>query len=558
VIKENNFMSTQTLSKCIRRFWIHVLDWILWGMLFLYVMGGVHIHGKLRLTYMHDIWVGCAIFYGIPRFFNQIRLNDTSFGRAWFEMVENWTQAFTQKRFQLIFSGSWPAKIFSGVICYSGFLFFLVPILNYWGFGNFVWDFGLIENVIYNAATSGQFITHFLIRDDEVIRYFPNNHLNFGVYLFAFIYRFFPHGEILLFLQSLALALALIPLYRLGELILPREIPRWFSILLYLFWDPIYRMNIWDIHEAPFLIPFAFWAFYYIERRSLGWAIFYMILMAMWREDAWWLVTGMSIYAGIRTQKWLICAPLALVSFLIFPMHAFCFNQVNTLDVRYPYLGKNFQSAISIILKKPWIFVEIFLENRLFFMRLMLSSGGGIFLLGGAAMIPLVLPLAVVGLSQYEGMLSWNNHYVGSFAAPLFFASLHGWARLYPWIQKRYGHDRASALLSCSIALCFSQLFFNLPGALKGAFNMYKERRCLYEVMKEIPPDAPVIASGWIAPKLTHRLWIASPFLHQDLTEATWIAVGELGDLKAGLNGKHPGKPWQDVHFVCGTWVGHR
>ena len=536
-----------------------LLDILFWVTAAIYTLGGVHIQGKLKLTYVHDLWVACAISAIFFRLLFQIRFRDTSFGKSLFEAAEKIRAIFLRQTGESAHSlsrGGWLVLI---IIGYSLALYFIVPILSYWSYGNNIFDLGIIENAVYNASQTGHFSTYLLSDGVTPLQYVPHNHLNLGLIFFAGLYRFFPSAEVLLFFQSLVLILAIIPVFKLGQLILPKELPSWWAVAFYLLWDPIYRMNSWDFHETPFIVLFCFWALYFIEAKRFWPALLSMLLMAIWREDAWWIFAGLSLYMGIRTQRWRLCIPLTLMGFVLFPLHFAFLNHVNALGDRYGYLGHDFRSALQTVLHDPFVFFKVAWANREFFIRLVLSSGGGLFLLGKWSLLPAVFPVAEVGLAQHEGMLSWLNHYVGSFTAPLLAATLYGWSQLYAWSLKReFPFEKFESLIGISLAIALTQLSFSLPGALRIGLDRFRDTRCFEEIRNEIPPDAPLLADSIFGARSTHREWLMMPNLAVDQTRAQYLVSADPAAMGVGLSGLHKVTPWEVVSRRCGYYLARR
>lgn len=541
------------LPPLVRKIALRVEDVAFWFMILFYSIGGIHMNGRLKFTYVNDIWVACAGIYVAFRFLFGIHFGETSFGKSIHSAFEALLHSIQTRSTKPIFRvpiGSALLMVFSA---YLVALFFLVPQVRYFAYGATVFDLGVIENVVYNGANNGGFFSYFLIRDDGTPTfYIPNNRLNFGLFFFALIYKVIPSASIMLFFQSLALLSALVPLYLLGDRVLPKSVPRWLPLVAYWCFDPIHRMNLWDWHGSPFMIPFGLWALYFIESRKLGWALVHMVLMAIWREDAWLSFAGFAAYGALRTRNWKVFIPAGLAGLLVLPLHAAFFNEINSVGGRYPYLGPNMESAIKTALTQPWVFLEVAFENLKFWTRLLLASGG-LFFLSGWPLFALIPNLAEVGLSQHGGMLSWVNHYIGTFTAPLFFCMIWGWSRAYQWVEARWSAGIARGVVGASLALCFSQLYVSEPGAFKMALQGLEDARCYDKLVEMIPADARIIAGDPIAARLTHREWISLPN-EKDLTRANWLLIKrhEKSYLKMGLKGKNKVGNWKLVEGLCG------
>lgn len=554
---------------------------LLWFSVLFYLWGGGEFKGRVRFSHVNDVFAGLGCFYIISRIFWGFRLSQTQFGKVADELFE----AFSDIVKSLSLGRVKKLSFWAMVLGFAGlgllFLFLAVPILNYWSYGNHTYDLGIIENSIFNAVTTGKFATYFMIRGDQPMLYFPSNRLNFGLFPLAALYSIFRNAEILLLMQSLALLAGLIPLFKLSDLLLPKEIPRWFPLLLYWCWDPIHRMNLSDFHETPFMIPCSLWFFYFLEKylreqnqnrnsskRTFVGLLSFLILTAVWREDAWWVMAGQAFYAGIRTRRWGIFLPLTLLGLAVLPIYTAFFNQVNSLSERYSFLGSDFRSAFFTILSRPWVFLQMAWKNQEFFKSLWMSSGGGIFLFSGWGWVTLVLPL--LELSQSEQMSYFGHHYVGLLAGPLFYTTLIGWKNFFPKIRALFSLNIAQVLVACSWVLAVTHFYTSESGSLNYRLNA-QEVACLDSLLIEVPPEVPLIASDPFSARLAQRHWITGPekwiqlseseWKKVDLTLAHWLIVDQgtfHKNERIGQQGRNRVGPWRIVAQRCGFVVATR
>ena len=535
-------------------------DGLLWLTALIYFPGGLRIGGHLKFTYIHDLWVAAGVLYILARLsLPGFAFRNTSFGRATWQALDAVGTALHERTHRPFKNLRAPTYLILFLIFWSSALFFVTPILSYHGLSTFVFDWGVIENVIFNISKSGHAVTRFLgDLHDKPFPYFPNNRLNFGLFLFGAIYHFAPYSEILLLAQSLFLFTGAIPLYFLAKRVLPPNIPAWFAFLLYFFWDPIYRMNLWDIHETPFMVPLGLWAFYLIEIKAVKKALLFTFLYALWREDAWIGASGIAFYAGLRWKRPLLGSLSAVVGISVFLFHVGFLNKVNSVAERYPYLGPNLASAFHTIVANPFILIEKGAKNWAFWLRF-LQSFGGLVPFSGLAFFPGIFNLMELGLSEHIGMVNWLNHYVGLLAAPYMAASIYG----LKWLAER-GYAR---WFGVSLALALTQLAFSGPGAFQMALNHYRDTRCLVELIQEVPSDVPVIAENPVASYLAKREWIMRPSPSQDQTAAQWLITYERERLQDTGGSNKNQSVWEIVKDSgpvesggrCGGWyLAHR
>lgn len=515
-----------TLPPILTLFALRAFDFLLWATALIYFPGGFRIDGRLKFSYIHDLWLAIAIVYIIGRLtLPEFAFRKTSFGRATAQALDALISACATRTLQPFKNMQGAAYLILALMVWSGLLFFITPLLSYHALGTYVFDWGVIENAIYNISRSGRAVTSFLGDDPEgkPFPYFPNNRLNFGLFLFGAIYRFAPFSEILLFAQSLFLFTGVIPLYLLAKRVLPASIPAWITVFLYFFWDPIFRMNLWDVHETPFMIPLGLWAFYFIEIKAVKKALFFTFLYALWREDGWMGAAGIAFYAGLRWKRPVLGTLAACVGVGVFLFHVGFLNKVNSVAERYPYLGPNLKSAFQTIVADPFILFEKGTQNWAFWLRFF-RSFGGLVLFSGLAFFPGLFNLLELGLAEHVGMVSWVNHYVGLLAAPYMAASIYG----LKWLADR----GLTKWFGIPIAIALTQLAYSGPGAFQMALNRYRDTRCIADLIRDVPQDVPVIAENPVASYLAKREWIMRPSPGQNQSQAQWLITNERDRVK--------------------------
>ncbi len=539
----------------------YVYDALLWVILALYTMGGVEIAGKIRFAYVGDLWRVCAIGYIILRIFWGIRLSDTTLGRSTISMMDGVIKVIKNRSFYPI-KGLSVLSVFLHIIAlFSVFMFFTAPIFKYWSFGNYIFDLGTIDNAIYNASINEGFKSWFVWLEpckNIAVNYFPENHLNFGLYFFALIYKIIPRTEVLLFFQSLALLSALIPLYKVGDYILPKPIPRWLPLVFYWTWDSVHRINLWDFHEHGFSIPFSIWALYFIEKKKILQACVFMFLVAIWREDFWWLFSAIAIYGFIKTRNLKIFLPLALLGFAVLPFYMAVIQKVKAVGNYYSYLNGGVKDLFLTILTRPWIFIEVAWSNLKFFKILFWNTGGGVFLFSKFALVTVIPPLAFIVFSTNPAFLDWKNHYVGSSIGPVCFASMLGCAALYKYLEK-IKKNLGMLAVQCFLAISLTNLDVSEISYIRRGWSIGEDILCYRKLINEIPKNVHLLVRDPIGTHLNKRRWVSIPTDLYDQTEAEWIITDQENDLETvGLIGEKRTTPWRELYRKCGFIIAKR
>ncbi len=169
--------------------------------------------------------------------------------------------------------------------------FVTVSYLRHYLFLTQTWDLGAFVQMFWRASEGLGFGTP--IED-------ATNHL--GVHMSPFLYLlipgywFFRAPEYLLVVQTLALALAAIPLYYIGRLLLPSSKWPLTIAIAYLCYPSLHWINLFDFHEVPFFIPLALTAVYFFLRQRWWWSGLFFALAASVSENSIVAVGALGLY----------------------------------------------------------------------------------------------------------------------------------------------------------------------------------------------------------------------------------------------------------------------
>jgi uncharacterized membrane protein len=458
--------------------------------LFIYLAGGgLYLADLLRLCAATG---SLALIFAFSKGFRHFQVSDIWLVKGFSEL-----SSAIQKR-------QWPSTslgICTGLsVIYLFGCFILMPLMRHWGFASWFWDLAVMEQVIWREASGlGLTSTAILDRPEPILQFLKNGHLNFWLYPTAFLYSFVPRTELLLIMQSLALLLAVVPLWKIGQRLFPKSISPILLPLLYWCWDPIHRINVWDIHEMAYLPVVTLWAYYFfLEKKWLG-VTLCLVATGFFKEDAWIVAGAMGFYFFGTYKKWWQASSILILGFLIYVTYGVFFNKVNVLSDRYNYLGAHFSESIPIILHDPLIFLRALMQPMsLKFLGRLILSGGGLWLFSGFAIVPLIPTILECALSTAPSMPNFNNHYVLALGGPLFFATAMGVSRL-PYIFKQ----KSQLILSSLVLVGVAQLYFAEPKQILEITNseLWRNRACLTELTRAVPKEAPLYS---IDPLTTH------------------------------------------------------
>ncbi len=421
-------------------------------------------------------------------------------------------------------------------------LFLYIGIMRHFAFSSAGIDMGATDQVLWNTV-NGSFL--FSSIDGNI------NHLGAHfepvLLLISPLYFIWPNIIILIFLQALAVGLAVFPLYLIARKRLKSRLLVFAFILAYFLSRPLRGVGLLDFHNDVFLIPLSFASYYLLITRRNFWAVVAMLLMLCCKESAAILVLAYGIFTIAYLKRYRLGVFLLVLAIswwfaatgLVMPHFA------NTKA--YPYLkwlpfGPTYADNLSAVAKDPMLLVKLlFSPQKLeFYLKLFLPLGLLSFLSPGHYVL-FLLPLAtqVAGSVNHGGMMTLTSHYPAHTLPVIFISAIYGAGRLID----RSG-ERVSVYLA-AIIIFFSLLFFGksdgykLSKFIRSAGQLHSSE--VRGALKIIPQSASVCAVHRLAGHLTHRkfiyIWETSPdmrylaeyvVLHRRLIEADKEGFGRV------------------------------
>jgi uncharacterized membrane protein len=183
-------------------------------------------------------------------------------------------------------------------------------------------DLGIFDNLMWNAWHGKPFHSTVATPNGSYL----SNHAEYGMYLFLPFYALWPGPETLLWMQSLMMGFAALPLYLFAATRLSRPVAAAIACA-YLLYAPLHGPNFFDFHWMPLAMFFDFWLFYAIAVRKRWLIVLNVLIICSMREDAalglatlgvFLIVTGHwpSFGAGLTIVS---VAWFVLVKFVIMP-----------------------------------------------------------------------------------------------------------------------------------------------------------------------------------------------------------------------------------------------
>jgi uncharacterized membrane protein len=397
--------------------------------------------------------------------------------------------------------------VVSGVVLYTVF-FTLVSFLRYDAFSFTDFDFSIFVHEYWKLAHGSPNISLFMNVPlwGNALEVF-----SFLVTPFFVLFRF--HPQSLLFLQALILALGALPVFLIARHKKLPDVTAMFFAFSYLFNPSIWYTNLYEFNALVFTTTWFLLAFYFFQTNRFKWFLVFIVLCIINRLDVG-IITGMfGVYAFVERRSWKwVLTPIFLSVlwigiglFVIIPK----FRGPLLYDVSYPQFGSSFSEILRNIVFHPEILWK--------------SLVGPI---NGKYAYDVLMPvvfLSVFGIKEFliclpsllQHLISMRPsehtiffHYTATITPFIYISAIYGAAQLLQRYKSLVRFSFLIALFSLSGNFVYGPLStIDQYRAMTVKDNLDEYKHVL---LKEIPPDAPVISSFEFSPMLAGRYYYYS------------------------------------------------
>lgn len=308
------------------------------------------------------------------------------------------------------------------VIIIYGSIFGAMSILRYLSFHNGVLDFGVFDHAVWSIAKEGNF------------RHLASGHFSPVLIVYAFFYKLYSSGIVLLIAQTVSIGLSALPLYYIARDKLGNDYYALLIVIIYFLYSPVQYNNLFDFHTDHLIILIMFLGFYFLEKRNA--LAFVLICLAglTIKESLILSMAAMGLYA-IGHHRMYKSGSFVLVGSLL------CFFGVVSVILpqttgtsygggfggSFSYLGSDVFEIGETLLSHPWIIIKEMMNVWkmgylvfIFFPLLLIP------LLSPLSLIPAIPALAISLLSRLPNYYWIQHHYTASVIAPVFVSLIYG------------------------------------------------------------------------------------------------------------------------------------
>ncbi|MCP4362075.1 MAG: DUF2079 domain-containing protein [Chloroflexi bacterium] len=427
-------------------------------------------------------------------------------------------------------------------------------ILRHERMNSSVYDFGIKSQVIWNTAHGRWFASSI-----EVTQYL-GDHFQLIFLPLAGLYRLWPNPNALLLVQSLLLALAAVPIYRIASRHLHSQKLALAFAAAYLLYPTVGFINRFDFHPITFVVFFFLIALDLLETDHPWWASFFIFLALITREEIGLTIFALGLFVIFIEKRprlgavWAIVGLLYSILILFAIMPAFRGGTTDSM-LRYAWLGDGPVEMAQTLLTRPAFILGRLLGDpvRQQFLLKILLPLGFLSLLSPAALAVGLPALGINLLSDVPSQSSIYFQYMSPLIPFIFLAAIMGTATLQKWLNGRISPKKFTwgliAWLGTAILLAWlldnpftTQI--DTPYYPVYALEPVTNRQAFNETQALLPPNAPVATMMGYGSHLSLRPELYLFYDRLKLMERPYAfphtpyALLNLTDLRWGVNAR--------------------
>jgi len=385
-------------------------------------------------------------------------------------------------------------------------IFGTVCTLKYFSFGYDDFDLAVHAQVMWNLAFNGSGMSSILGL------HFLGNHAHFVSFLILPLYRILPHPLTLLWLQTLALGAAAIPLFFIARSVLGRVWSVW-VVLLYVLYPGLAFTNLYEFHPTVFATFFLSCVLWMYHQKRFGLFALFLVLAMSCQENVALAAFGIGVYALFQRRPW---------RWSLFPLAFGVLYFLWTVRVLMPSYNKdviNFLLLYKGLGETPGAILHtLFLDPAKVFKIVVTAQKGhyitSLFL--PVAFMPLLHPVSLVVVLPFlfQHLVSTRPsdtqiffHYTAEMVPLIFYSCIFGLGRLIKgWNRDILRWPFVGFLLI--VAMVFSFMIgphTETMGDLMGGMRSTPRDRIKKAMLLRLPRDAGVVATFEFLPHLAGR-----------------------------------------------------
>lgn len=435
------------------------------------------------------------------------------------------------RRFKASFPFS-PMVLAGGLATGYALVMSVVTVIKHLSYNSHSFDLGIFDQVLWNT-THGEILYSTLLGG----RHFFGEHFSPILLVLAPLYWIYEHPATLLVFQTCALASGTIPVYWLAKKKLESSQLAILFAWLYVCYQPIRNVNLFDFHPIALVTPLLLFAFWYLDQRNYGAFGIFLLLALACKEEIATIVFIFGVYIALVQKKRLAGGLLSLAGIAVFFVEIWViipyYRQAPFAFVhRYGYLGGNIPEILQTLVFRPlYVLKHVFTSKKMAYTADVFGPAGFLSFLSPSHLL-LTIPTFLQNiLSESKPQYTIGYQYTAPLTPFVFISAIHGLRNLFrkPSLQKRFRFliKQVRGVYVISLLLLFLSLaFFGHPPAYYLRKHQITEHtRLIDTVIQRIPVSASASTQETLVPHLSHRKHIYEFPLISLINEAEYILL---------------------------------
>ena len=401
-----------------------------------------------------------------------------------------------------------------------------LSLVRHWAFHSNALDLGVFDQVLWNTV-HGRFMESTLSLERCDPHSFFLDHFSPALLVIVPFYAIVPRPETLIVVQTVALALGAWPIYSLARRFLERSDERLVWVAAYVLSAPLAWITFYDFHEITLAVaPLGFAVYFLATRRTVP-LLLSLGASFLVKEELPLLAIGFGL-ALIAQRRWRIGVLVTVASATWFLVTLKVIIPAFAGGAPYQYLGRyaslgsdEFEIARTLVLD-PLRVLRVLVSgewgSKLAFVLTLFAPGLGLAVRSRWALIPAIIPLGYLFLSDYGGEHTHHNQYGAPLIPLALGASILGFATLSERMRIRW--KLSAAVLASAVA--FSLVHGAIPGTpgfydaflrgnpdrapSEGLVFLHESRYDPFlPAVAAIPPDASISSRDYFTTQVPER-----------------------------------------------------
>jgi len=406
----------------------------------------------------------------------------------------------------------------------AAILFGSLALLRHWTFHSTASDLAVFDQVLWNTL-QGRFMESTLSLARCVPHSFFGDHFSPALLLILPLYAVFPRAETLLVVQTVALAIGVWPIYLLARHFLPTSGQRLVWVAAYLLSAPLSFVALYDFHEITLAVAPLGFAMYFLATRRIVPMVLSLLVALLAKEEVALIGLGFGLALAFQ-GRWRASAAVIAGSVVAFVVTLKIIIPAFAAGAPYQYLGRyaslgsdEFEIARTLLLdplRGLAVLGQGEVGSKVVFVLSLFGPGLGLTLRAKWALVPSVIPLGYLMLSDYGGQHTLHNQYGAPLIPLALGASILGVAALGERWRRRVTRGVVVSTLFFAFAFGGLPFSFNFADAfLRGEPDRAPSgepilaRESRYEpflaAVRAIPADAAVSSRDFFTTQLPQR-----------------------------------------------------